>query len=62
MAVFGSLFLSLAARPVGPAAATVIGTTLGWVSALIGLGALLSVGLARTVVRAGQLSAKRSVA
>lgn len=62
VAVFGSLFLSLAARPVPHASAAAIGTTLGWVSALIGLGTLLSIALARTVVRAGRLSARRSAA
>jgi predicted MFS family arabinose efflux permease len=52
VAVFGSLFLSLDARPVPHASAAAIATTLGWVAALIGLGAVLSIALARTVLRA----------
>ncbi|HEX3650520.1 MAG TPA: MFS transporter, partial [Pseudonocardiaceae bacterium] len=52
VAVFGSLFLTLAARPEPYASAAAIATTLTWVAALIGLGAVLSVALARTVLRA----------
>jgi EmrB/QacA subfamily drug resistance transporter len=54
VAVFGSLFLSLAARPGAHASATAIATTLGWVAALVTVGAVVSVGLARTVLRAGR--------
>jgi hypothetical protein len=52
IAVFGSLFLSLAARPGLHSSVGAIATTLVWVSVLIGLGALLSAALARTVLRA----------
>jgi EmrB/QacA subfamily drug resistance transporter len=52
IAVFGSLFLSLAARPGVHSSVTAIATTLVWVSILIGLGAVLSIALARTVLRA----------
>ncbi len=51
IAVFGSVFLSLAAGPGAHPSVTAIATTLVCVSALIGLGALLSTALARTVFR-----------
>ncbi|HEX5118997.1 MAG TPA: MFS transporter [Pseudonocardiaceae bacterium] len=52
VAVFGSLFLTLAARPVPHASAGAIATTLYWTAALTVVGAVLSVSLARTVSRA----------
>jgi hypothetical protein len=52
IAVFGSVFLSLAGRPGPHSSVTAITTTPAWVSVLIGLGAVLSLALARTVLRA----------
>jgi EmrB/QacA subfamily drug resistance transporter len=52
VAVFGSIFLTLAGQ-VGPApSANAIGTTLGWLAALVAVGAVVSLVLARTVRRA----------
>jgi hypothetical protein len=55
VAVFGSLFLSLAARPgqLGlPGSAHAIAVTSGWLALLFAAGALTAVPLARTVARA----------
>ncbi|HKN98798.1 MAG TPA: MFS transporter [Pseudonocardiaceae bacterium] len=52
VAVFGSLFLTLAGHPAPHASAAAIATTLGWVALLSGLGAVASLALARTVWRA----------
>ncbi len=49
VAVFGSLFLTLAGDH---ASSTAIATTLMWIAALTALGAALSVPLARTTLRA----------
>lgn len=54
VAVFGSLFLTLAGHPVAHASATAIGATLSWIALLTGVGAVVSIALARTTLRAAR--------
>lgn len=52
VAVFGSVFLTLAQRPVPHSSALAISTTLGWLAVLVAVGVVAAGALARTVLRA----------
>lgn len=54
VAIFGSVFLSLAGRPGAHPSAHAAATTLDWMSALLVAGALVAIPLARTVVAAAK--------